>query len=148
MEEKILVIPEVKIHGLNELLKRHAARSRFPNSEGKFIQGKWYNDTKKKFMKEICRQTKIQMFELPNQTRFKIWFEVMLNPACKLDFDNVLSEVMKFTLDALQEAKVLENDSPKFIRRILGSVDYDYQVQSREFACIKVHFYEDEKLGD
>jgi len=99
-------------------------------------------------MREVDRQVKIQLFRLPPDTRFKVWFEIWLSPRCKLDFDNVLSEVMKFSLDGLQESGVLVDDSPKYIRRILGTVDYLQEIDDIHYSHIKIHFYEEGKINE
>ena len=54
--------------------------------------------------------------------RLKIWYPTRL----KRDLDNSMSVLTKFTLDALVESGILEEDNIEFIRSIHGSFDgYD-----------------------
>lgn len=45
-------------------------------------------------------------------------------PNHRRDVDNVQSS-QKFILDALQEAGILQNDSPKYVKQVFHTVDYD-----------------------
>lgn len=80
------------------------------------------NNYKKDVQMDIIayiKKCKLQKFTKPVKLNI-LWIE----KTKKRDVDNVQSG-QKFILDALVQAKILENDSPKYVTQINHKIDYD-----------------------
>lgn len=87
-------------------------------------RGNFYgaNNYKKGVQKDII--TYIKKYKLQKHTKPVKLNILWIEKTKKRDVDNVQSG-QKFILDALVQAQILENDSPKYVTQINHKIDYD-----------------------
>ena len=100
-----------------------------------------YNNYKKKFESIVINRSRVQLrgFKPKGRVRLHYFFFEPLDGHYR-DYGNISAGAEKIILDALQIAKIIENDSPKFV----GPSRYTY-IYTKDEPAITVEI---EEIGD
>jgi len=118
------------------------AFNQYLNSERiKLGRGKYGNTLGAKIKKQqtelVANCVKSQGIKPLPKGKYNVWFE-WIKPNNRKDHDNI-SFSQKFIFDGLQDAGILEDDSPKFINSLIHTFELD---KSQNYVSCIVHFLE------